>query len=180
MYPSSGWQDAGPMIVCRHLFPLCFKSRDIRWEQKDPVILEWSKKKKKQVKGTYHHITLFLMPLFLCSHSSCLSPASHHFPLGSDKGVSIDSPISPCLPGLLRHVFLTSSFLPHVWPPSFRPSLFTLLPSLPVFLSPFPFLSAFICLYPSLHPHSSVSATMQSRTAAGLSTTGEKLTPSCV
>lgn len=67
-----------------------------------------AKRKKASERNLSPHYA-FLMPLSLCPRSSCPTPPLHHFPLGSDKkGVSIGSPFSPRLPGLLQRVFLTS------------------------------------------------------------------------
>lgn len=71
-------------------------------------------KKKKQVKGTYHHIMPYYA--FLMPRLSVPIPHAFHPPLPSfptwlrQRAVSIGSPFSPRLPGLLQHFFLTSCF----------------------------------------------------------------------
>ncbi len=95
---------------------------------------EWSgKEKKKLSERNLSPYYAFLMPLSLCSHSSCLSPPFHHFPLGSDKEeLALVPPFLHAFQG-----YPSASFSPpvSVWrSASLHPSLFVSSSSL--FLSP--------------------------------------------
>lgn len=99
---------------------------------------EWPGKKEKEKKKKSSERNLspyyaFLMPLSLCSHSSCLSPPFHHFPLGSDKAeFALVPPFLHAFQG-----YPGASFSPpvSVWrSASLHPSLFVSSSSL--FLSP--------------------------------------------
>lgn len=104
--------------------------------------LEWSSERNL---SPYY---AFLMPLSPCSQSSCLSPPLPSFPTWlRQRGVSIGSPFSPRLPGLLQRFFLTSCFcLTYSLPPSIPLCSLLFLPSIPFLsLSPCSF-SVSICL----------------------------------